>query len=297
MTNETDQHEYTPRDTSKGYSWLKFRTDLIDDSKYFRMSDTARALYFELYLLAGKSDAGGLIMDGENPATILTIAWILRRAEDEVAAAIEELEKLDWIQLEGYRVTVPKFTSEQGPAMSNKRKAWAKWQQDKRDAAINGKIAGPRTSENSESVKDLKEPEPEQEKDLKTQTKRVIKTSGENQRRVINDSERDEYLGFSEAEVLAIWNEKKGRNDPKPAKLAAMVQAWNAAGVSLETIAQAIDQFDSADTLQYFENIATWSRNGAKKTKPNAAIPPQGKNDNLDAWRKLSDKYKNGGWK
>lgn len=285
------QDEYIPR--ASGYPWLKFKTGILDNPDYFRMSDTARAVYFEIYLLAGKSDADGGVLAGEKPATIADIADILRRDWGTVEDALGELANMGWVKLDDWGVTITRFSKEQGPAAAEKRKAWAEWQREHRKAAKENPETAPDPGENSkiEPVKDLKEQETDQErKDLKDSQITPSNT-------VINDSERDEYLGFSEAEVLAIWNEKKGRNDPKPAKLAAMVQAWNAAGVSLETIAQAIDQFDSADTLQYFENIATWSRNGAKKTKPNAAIPPQGKNDNLDAWRKLSDKYKNGGWK
>src|SRR5690606_26006413 len=74
--------DWTLQEYSNGYNWLKFRTNLLDTPKFIRLSDQAKAVYFETYLLAGKSDAGGLIVAADNPIGIEDIALLLHRQPD-----------------------------------------------------------------------------------------------------------------------------------------------------------------------------------------------------------------------
>ena len=63
MVNPDD---YSQRKSSRGYVWLKLFTDLLDEPTFMRLADQAKAVYFEVYLLAGKSDAFGLVTVSDN---------------------------------------------------------------------------------------------------------------------------------------------------------------------------------------------------------------------------------------
>ena len=122
MAIADDDYTYTPRDTSRGYTWLQIRTSLLDDPKYMQLPDQAKAVYFEVYLLAGRSDAGGLILAGDDSANVTDIAYLLRRTDDDTEKALDLLQRAGLVDLDGYTVTVCRFASEQGPSQAEKRR-------------------------------------------------------------------------------------------------------------------------------------------------------------------------------
>lgn len=252
--------DYKPRDTSRGYGWLKIRTSLPDDPKYMRLSDLAKVTYFEAYIWAGRSDAGGLILAGDNPAKIDDLAWILRRTIDELQSGLDELESAGLVDLDDGHTIIARFANEQGPSMTDKREQWALRQRNKRENAL--KIAKPKTDQEPEKEKELDEvkelnQETDQEKiEIKTQTQSVTHTSPESHERVTRDKPDDDLTNEYGSQILAHWQVKTGKTFRANTKFLAMVRRLKEEGVSIKYIDQAIDQSMGTALTPLFLEIA-----------------------------------------
>ena len=255
-------NDYKPRDSSKGYNWIKIRTNLIDDPKYMRLSDVAKVTFFEAYLLAGKSDAGGLILAGDDPAMVHDLAWILRRSEADLQNILDELQRAGFVNLDDDQVTVCKFANEQGPDASAKRKEWA-LRQAKRRALAKGETwtepdADAEQNQNQEPEKEKeKNTEPDQEQiKNQTKTKRVTHTSRDNHAVVTRDSIDDDVLTFGN-DVLDVWRELKGHDYKPSQKYWQMIQDWYDAGVTQKHVKWALIQTsEQAQTPFYVRELA-----------------------------------------
>lgn len=280
--------DYKPRDVSKGYNWIKIRTSLIDDPKYMRLSDVAKVTFFEAYLLAGKSDAGGLILAGDDPAMIHDLAWILRRSDADLQNILDELQRAGLVNLDDDQVTVCKFANEQGPDASEKRKQWA-LRQAKRRALAKGEVwIEPVTdAEPDQDQEPEKSQNPEKEKEKavdaeqiqnQTKTKRVTHTSRDNHAVVTRDSIDDDVLAFGD-DVLDVWRELKG-SDYKPSqKFWQMIQDWYEAGVTKKHVKWALIQTsEQAQTPFYVRELAVTMHDDDPEIK--------GPKD-LEKWREL----------
>ena len=275
--------DYNPRETSRGFVWLKFRTDLIDESEFMQLTDLAKAVYFEAYFLAGRSDAGGLILASERPATIGKIAWSLRRPEADLQNALDELRRAGLVDLDNGQVTIERFAKEQGPSMADQRVQWA-LRQAKRRALARGEIrtepdAEPVKDKKTDASKDLKDTEPEQDKDLKTQTKRVTDTSRESHAGVTRDKVGGGGLGVTVQSVLDSWQAITGKKFARNAVFDTMIEYWQDEGVSIDHVRQAIlEAKDKAQTPHYLREIAVNIKNAS----------PEGQaQKDLDYWRGL----------
>ena len=254
--------DYKPRDVSKGYNWIKIRTSLIDDPKYMRLSDLAKVTFFEVYLLAGKSDAGGLILAGDDPVMVQDVAWILRKADADVQNALDELQRAGFVNLDDDQVAVCKFANEQGPDASEKRKQWA-LRQAKRRALAKGEV----WIEPDADAEQNQNQEPEKEKDQEiavdaeqiknqTKTKRVTHTSRDNHAVVTRDSIDDDVLMFGN-DVLDVWRELKGHDYKPSQKYWQMIQDWYDAGVTKKHVKWALIQTsEQAQTPFYVRELA-----------------------------------------
>ena len=275
--------DYNPRETSRGFVWLKFRTDLIDESEFMQLTDLAKAVYFEAYFLAGRSDAGGLILASERPATIGKIAWSLRRPEADLQNALDELRRAGLVDLDNGQVTIERFAKEQGPSMADQRVQWA-LRQAKRRALARGEIrtepdAEPVKDKKTDASKDLKDTEPEQDKDLKTQTKRVTDLTRDNHAGVTRDKVGGGGLGVTVQSVLDSWQAITGKKFARNAVFDTMIEYWQDEGVSIDHVRQAIlEAKDKAQTPHYLREIAVNIKNAS----------PEGQaQKDLDYWRGL----------
>lgn len=296
-----EHDEYTPRDESTGYPWLKFRTGLIDDPKYLRLTDQAKVLYFEVYLLAGKSDAGGLVLAGDDPASLDDIAFILRKPLDAIQKGLADLDKCKLLDLSNDQVMVCNFGREQGPSQADRRKAWAE-RQAKRRALANGEVwidpdAEQNPDQNPEKEKEKnpeKEKEKEQNKDLKTTTenqiknkiKRVTHTSSVSHGGVTRDITTNEEVVVFGNKILELWTDLTGKKFTANSAYLDMVKEWLDQGVKISHVQSAILKVRTvADTPMYLRDIVL-----------NESIA-ESKDQNLDYFRSLSRQLKanNGG--
>ena len=280
------QDDYKPRDVSAGYRWLQFRTGLLDEPRFGRLTDLAKALYFEVYLLAGKGDAGGLVLADDKPASADEVAYILRRPVDAVQAGLTELQASGFVELDAGTVTVCRFAGEQGPSQKDKRKAWA-LRQAKRRALARGEVwqepdeytepdAEPDTDQNSDADKDLK---PEQ--DLKIKSKRVTDTSQESHESVTRDTKNGGGGGF-EQQILDSWTELTGLEFKSNQKFVTMVADWQNEGVTLQDVRQAITETLGVANTPLYLDVLVQNLHRRNKLAGGADV---------DKYRALAQKY------
>ncbi len=249
MVNLSDEN---PRDDSRGYVWIKIRTNLVDNPKFMQLTDQAKSTYFELYLLAGKSDAFGLVLAGDVTATVQDLAWILRKSDADMQNALDELQRAELVDLDG-GVTVCKFGSEQGPTMAEKRRQWALRQAKRRALAKGETWIEPDADESNadEHEKQNKKQEKQTEQDIKTQTKRVTQTSRESHAGVTRDNSGGGDLIDSDL-VLSVWHDMTGLEFKPGDKFDAMIKDWQSAGVTVQNVRDAITQANGeANTPMY----------------------------------------------
>jgi hypothetical protein len=122
--------------TDRGYPWLKIYTNLVDDPLFMRLPTGEKAVYFLLYLLAGRADSGGFILVGDGMSSTDDLAYFLRMDTDVLNGQIDNLAKSGLLTCDGKAFSIARFQDEQGPAQSEKREVWKK-RQDKKRGKLN----------------------------------------------------------------------------------------------------------------------------------------------------------------
>jgi len=253
--------DYKPRDLSHGYLWIKFRTSLLDEPKFARMSDLAKAVYLELYLQAGKSDAGGLVLSSDKPASIDDIAYSLHRADADLQTALDELQRAGFVAVQDGQVDICRFASEQGPSPKVEREQWARRQAKKRALAKGESWTDPDTEPDTEPKPDTDvktDSKTDADKDLKTKTtdSEVTQMSRGSHADVTRDNGRSSFDDFCQS-VLKLWTTETGLYFKQNEKFEDMVQYWLDEGVTLKYVKTAIaESRDKADTPLYLRTIA-----------------------------------------
>ena len=253
--------DYKPRDLSHGYLWIKFRTSLLDEPKFARMSDLAKAVYLELYLQAGRSDAGGLVLSSDKPASIDDIAYSLHRSDADLQTALDELQRAGFVAVQDGQVDICRFASEQGPSPKVEREQWARRQAKKRALAKGEPWTEPDTEPDAEPKPDTDvktDSKTDADKDLKTKTtdSEVTQMSRGSHADVTRDNGRSSFDDFCQS-VLELWTAETGLYFKQNEKFEDMVQYWLDEGVTLKYVKTAIaESRDKADTPLYLRTIA-----------------------------------------
>jgi hypothetical protein len=89
-----------------GY-WLKLYTEILDDPKYFRLSDSARLGMYELMIVAKRVD-----LDGGIPC-IEDVAFYTRRSVEWWEPVFNELSKINYIVSNDGNTIIRKFSERQ----------------------------------------------------------------------------------------------------------------------------------------------------------------------------------------
>lgn len=97
-----------------GY-WLKLYTEILDDPKYFHLSDNSKLGMIELMVVAKKID-----MDGEIPS-IEDVAFYTRRAVEWWEPVFDELSKIEYLVKDGSETIIRKFSERQKAIDSTER--------------------------------------------------------------------------------------------------------------------------------------------------------------------------------
>jgi len=75
--------------SSSSMPWIKLYVETLDDPKMGRLNDRLWRRSIEVFMLAGKTGAGGFLPPIED------MAWILRTTPEELAAELEELARVN----------------------------------------------------------------------------------------------------------------------------------------------------------------------------------------------------------
>lgn len=265
---------YKPRNLSHGYLWIKFRTGLLDEPKFARMSDLAKAVYLELYLQAGKSDAGGLVLSSDELVGVEDIAYILHRTVLDLQTALDELQRAGFVAVQDGQVDVCRFASEQGPSPKVEREQWAMRQAKKRGFARGEVWTEPDAEPETEQDTDAK-PDADVKTDSKTDTDKDLKTTDYRLRGhadvtpesrishadVTRDNRSSSFDDFSQS-ALKLWTDETGLIYKQNDKFDDMVQYWLDEGVTLKHVKTAIaESRDKAETPLYLRTIAVNCKN------------------------------------
>lgn len=106
------------------YTWLKFPLSYLYRREFMDLKDEHTSIFIKTYALAAVADSGGLIADDQKALTIDDIAWFLRRDNDLVKAAIDELVKSGFINQSKDGFEISNFEIEQGPGLEDDREKW-----------------------------------------------------------------------------------------------------------------------------------------------------------------------------
>ena len=225
------------------------------------MSDLAKAVYLELYLQAGRSDAGGLVLSSDKPASIDDIAYSLHRSDADLQTALDELQRAGFVAVQDGQVDICRFASEQGPSPKVEREQWARRQAKKRALAKGEVWTEPDTEPDAEPKPDTDaktDSKTDKDKDLKTKTtdSEVTQMSRGSHADVTRDNGRSSFDDFCQS-VLELWTAETGLYFKQNEKFEDMVQYWLDEGVTLKYVKTAIaESRDKADTPLYLRTIA-----------------------------------------
>lgn len=146
------------------YRWIKYPISYLDDPDFMQLSDGAKGTFLTLYLLAGRSDAEGLLCSESKVFTLKDLTWILHTQLDILSVAVDELLQAGFMRRDekgGYWII--RFLEEQGPADDKDRLKWRERQAAHR-AKAKGEVSADQESESDkESDKEIKRGEGESE--------------------------------------------------------------------------------------------------------------------------------------
>ena len=97
-----------------GY-WLKLYTEILDDPKYYRLSDNAKLGMYELMLVAKKTG-----QDGHLPS-VDDIEFYTRRSAEWWNAVIDELKRIEFIVANDTGDKIRKFEDRQRALTNNEK--------------------------------------------------------------------------------------------------------------------------------------------------------------------------------
>jgi DnaD/phage-associated family protein len=118
-----------------GMPWVKIDTEILDDPKIGQLPEIVAWRFVQLILLAGKCDAEGYLVNGEDPYTITDIAYILRKDEKQIEEEVEQMLEIELIVFDEYHnaYLIKNFAKRQGRPQHEKRKRWRERQQQSRE--------------------------------------------------------------------------------------------------------------------------------------------------------------------
>jgi hypothetical protein len=95
--------------------WIKIYHEILDDPKMGRMPDRLWRRTIELFLVAGETDAEGLL------PKIGDMAYRLRLSEDELTEDLVQLDELNIVHRDGENWVVTRFAERQAPVSDAER--------------------------------------------------------------------------------------------------------------------------------------------------------------------------------
>ncbi len=99
--------------TNKPMPWIKFHPEQLDDIRLASLHERIQLRYYQLYLLAGRLNAGGAFLQNENQLTPAEIAYMLRTDAKQFEKDLNLLKKSKLIKVNGHGPYIAGFADEQ----------------------------------------------------------------------------------------------------------------------------------------------------------------------------------------
>lgn len=99
--------------TNKPMPWIKFHPEQLDDIRLASLHERVQLRYYQLYLLAGRLNAGGAFLQNENQLTPAEIAYMLRTDAKQFEKDLASLKKARLIKVNGHGPYIAGFADEQ----------------------------------------------------------------------------------------------------------------------------------------------------------------------------------------
>lgn len=128
-----DQPNYTRtrKLTPMGYLYISCPVAWLDDRIYASLPFEAKGLYLDLYLLAGRYNKAGALVDDHGALEVNDIAYLLRCDQTHLSKILELLKLRGLVDLSDGVWTVTAFTKEQVD-LNERREEWRKKKRDYR---------------------------------------------------------------------------------------------------------------------------------------------------------------------
>jgi len=262
-----------------GY-WLKLYTDILDDPKYFKLSDNARLGMYEIFLVAKKIEGGELT---GNLPSINDIAFHTRRNTKWWTKVIAELTKAGVINnTNGDNPKIRKYAERQrripdAERMKQYRKR--KNAEDKQDGNEDvTKLNDNATNRNGDKSKST-------DIDKKREEKELIKLSAA-EKKIINQPDINPFFTIWAQETKLPIKQKKGDTTIQDA--AALFGEFIKAGVTPAMFRAAIQgqRADKRYKTTTPKSVKTWAMNSVKKGKERALTGADYKKAYKESWQK-----------
>src|SRR5512134_3979586 len=98
---------------SKGYTYVSFPVSWLDDRTVGQLSHEAMGAYLRLYLLAGRYNQAGALVDERGALELSDLAYLLRCSQNELQRIMELLELRGLMRNVNGAWCVVAFTDEQ----------------------------------------------------------------------------------------------------------------------------------------------------------------------------------------
>jgi hypothetical protein len=131
-----------------GY-WLKLYTEILDDPKYYRLSDNAKLGMYELMLVAKKVGQDGHLPEVDD------IEFYTRRPADWWLPVIEELKQIEFIVANDTGDKIRKFEERQRALTNNEKQKYHRAELHKNEFACNQDVTdvSPKVTESKSKSK------------------------------------------------------------------------------------------------------------------------------------------------
>lgn len=261
------------------YKWIKFNLDYLHDPDFMQLSDGATGAYLKLYLLAGRSDSGGLICN-KRVSNLKDLAWYLRIPPQIMEQYLAELNSAGLVTQDGEGYRIARFIDEQGPGDNTEREKWRQRQASHR-AKASGALLQAEVEQKSEAEK-------EQEKESDQNLRSDQDPEEEGEREVVVEVEVD--LGKESHGDITVTNNPTPTPQPPPAPALsakdstlseeeeAVYQCW------LRYVGRKLTRKQIKDFLEVIHGeteIKDWTRRLV---------------DCIVVWVKIAEEHRNEGW-
>jgi hypothetical protein len=164
--------------------WIRLSVGYLEDIDFQQLPNETKWHYIAMYLLAKKSDAGGLLAANNKPLDAKGIAWLLNDNVESISKSIKLLSNINFLSIDKSYLDITNYDDEQSITIKGKESEDRKEKDRIRQEKHRNKI-----KKTKEEI-DIKT-ETKKEKEIKTDIDRDIETEKEIDTDIETEEETD----------------------------------------------------------------------------------------------------------